>query len=69
MSYLREVRIKKGLTLNRVSAITGISASDISMLERGLRPCYPSWRRRLAMALKVPAPELFNEKNQEEAGL
>ena len=37
----------------------GIASTDLSMLERGLRPLFPGWRSRIARALGVSASALF----------
>lgn len=43
-----------------MTQLTGIAAADLSMLERGLRPAFPGWQRRLARAFGLPAAELFD---------
>ena len=58
---LREERSKRGMSLNKLSRLTGIGASDLSMLERGQRPAYPGWRRRIARAFKMDSDFLFGE--------
>jgi transcriptional regulator with XRE-family HTH domain len=58
-SRLREERRRRGWSLTRVTALTGISTCDVSLIERGLRPAYPGWRRRLAEAYGLPEAELF----------
>jgi transcriptional regulator with XRE-family HTH domain len=55
---LREERLRQKLSLHRLSMITGIAAPDLSNLERGLRPLYPGWRRRIARALKIKVENL-----------
>lgn len=59
-SALRAERRKRGWSLTYVSGLTGIAHADLSMLERGLRPAFPGWRRRLARAFGLPAEELFH---------
>ena len=56
---LRSERERRGWSLTRVTALTGIATNDLSMLERGLRPAFPGWRRRLARAFRLPASVLF----------
>ena len=63
---LREERKKRGLSLNKLSQQTGIGASDLSMLERGQRPAYPGWRRRIARAFKMDSDFLFTDKVSEK---
>lgn len=58
---LREVRKGRGITLRELAAKTGITIPDLSMLERGQRPAFPGWQRRISKALRVPAAELFGE--------
>ena len=62
---LREERVKQRLSINALSRLTGIGASDLSMLERGQRPAYPGWRLRIARALKVQAEVLFGDNGHE----
>lgn len=40
---------------------TGIASADVSLMERGLKPAYPGWRRRLSKAFGIPEAELFQE--------
>lgn len=64
---LREARISKNKTILEISRITAISPSDLSQVELGKRPCFPSWRRRISEALDVPEAELFPEEQAKEA--
>jgi transcriptional regulator with XRE-family HTH domain len=57
---LREERLRRGWSLTRVTVATGIAAGDLSLLERGLRPAFPGWRRRLAAAFEMSEAELFD---------
>ena len=56
---LRQEREKRVLTQKDLSVRTRIARGDISLLERGLRPAFPAWRKRLARALRVPERDLF----------
>jgi transcriptional regulator with XRE-family HTH domain len=58
---VRLERITRGWSQTKVSMLTGIAASDISAIERGLRHAHAGWRRRLVQAFKVPEAELFAE--------
>jgi transcriptional regulator with XRE-family HTH domain len=58
-SRLRDERRRRGWSLTRVSALTGIAAQDISAVERGLKYAFPGWRRRLAAAYKLSERDLF----------
>jgi transcriptional regulator with XRE-family HTH domain len=57
---LREERKKRGWSLTRLSGLTGIAATDLSMLERGLRSIFPGWRARIARAFGLPSSALFS---------
>jgi len=56
---LREERIRRGWSQTQVSMLTGISSPDLSAIERGVRPAFPAWRRRLALAFDMSEKELF----------
>jgi transcriptional regulator with XRE-family HTH domain len=56
---LRKERERLVWSLTELTRRTGIAANDLSMLERGLRPPFPSWRRRIAQALGVSEEKLF----------
>jgi transcriptional regulator with XRE-family HTH domain len=56
---LRKHRKRRGWTLTHLTRITGIAANDLSMLERGLRPAFPGWRRRIVAAFGLTEDELF----------
>jgi len=56
---LREERQRRGWSLVDVTMKTRIAGADVSLIERGLRPAYPGWRRRLSQAFGVPEAELF----------
>ena len=61
VSRLREHRLERGWSLVQVCVLTGISPADPSLVERGLRPCFPGWGRRLAEAYDVPVEELLDD--------
>jgi transcriptional regulator with XRE-family HTH domain len=63
---LRRVRQRLGLSLTKLTVMTGISTADLSLLERGGRPPFPAWRRRIALALGTPEQELFRPVDQAE---
>jgi transcriptional regulator with XRE-family HTH domain len=56
---LRRARQRLGLSLTKLTALTGIATTDLSLLERGLRPPFPGWRRRIAEALGMREEDLF----------
>jgi hypothetical protein len=59
MNRVREMRLRRGWSLTHLTTLTAIATQDISALERGLRPLYPGWRRRLARAFGMSEAELF----------
>jgi len=59
MNRLTEIRKQKGLSQLRLAMLTGIQPPDLSRIETGRLKPYPSWRKKLARALKVPESELF----------
>ena len=59
MLNLKVERLKRSWSLTRLSGLTGIAASDLSAIERGLRPAFPGWRKRIARAFGLPERELF----------
>ncbi|MBI3932401.1 MAG: helix-turn-helix transcriptional regulator [Acidobacteria bacterium] len=63
---LRAERLRRGWSMTRVAGLTGISPSDLSQLERGLRPAFPGWRRRLSDVFGVSEGELFAREEARE---
>ncbi|MDP1568954.1 MAG: helix-turn-helix transcriptional regulator [Vicinamibacterales bacterium] len=61
MLKLRTERLRRGWSQTQVTLRTGITPADLSMIERGLRPAYPGWRRRLSEAFALPEDYLFAE--------
>jgi len=61
MSQLRVERKRRGWTLSQVSVVARIAVPDLSLLERGLRPAWPGWRRRLSQTFGVTEIELFGD--------
>jgi hypothetical protein len=61
MLQVRVERQRRGKSLTWLSGVTGIAACDLSQIERGLRPAFPGWRRRVARAFGLPADKLFAE--------
>lgn len=64
---MRPIREAKGISLRALSLRVGIAHADLSLVERGIRPCWPGWRRRLVRVLQVPADELFAPANENES--
>jgi transcriptional regulator with XRE-family HTH domain len=56
---VRQERLRRGWSLTKLCGKTGIATSDLSQLERGLRPAFPGWQRRIARALDMPVEKLF----------
>jgi transcriptional regulator with XRE-family HTH domain len=61
---IRELRHERGWSLFDLAVRTQIHTNDLSALERGLRPLFPAWRRRLARAFRVPQRELLARRPQ-----
>ncbi|MNC50498.1 HTH-type transcriptional repressor RghR [compost metagenome] len=58
--YLKEIREQKGLTINQLAALAGISASQISRIENGLRGVpKPATLRKIAEATEFPYEDLM----------
>ena len=60
MLKLRGARIARGWTLADLGKRTGIAVPDLSVIERGLKPAYPEWRRRISRAFRLPLSALFD---------
>jgi len=58
---LRRIRKARGLSLTQVTVKTGIDPASLSRIERGIIPCGPGWRHRIAEAFELPEEELFME--------
>jgi hypothetical protein len=60
MLQMRIERQKRGWSLARLVVLTdGIDQAALSRIERGIWPCGPSWRRRIAKAFNMSEEELF----------
>lgn len=59
MLRLRAERQSRGWSQTRLSALTGIASPDLSAVERGAKPAYPGWRRKLAEAFGMAEEDLF----------
>ena len=59
ISRLRHERLRRGWSITKVVVLTEINPTSLSLLERGLVPAFPSWKRRLAKAYGMPIEELF----------
>ena len=66
MLQLRKERLRRGWTQRELSAFTGIAGPDLSAIERGVKPAFPGWRRRLARAFGLPEDELFALADDEQ---
>jgi hypothetical protein len=47
--------------------LTGIGPSDLSAIERELRPVYAGYRRRISHAFRLPEQKLFAKDKDEAA--
>lgn len=63
---LRRERKRRNWSLTKVTVLTGIDTAALSKIERGLWPCGPAWRRRLAEAFGLPEEVLFEEVAEDE---
>ena len=63
MKGLRWIREDRGLTLQQVEGLTGISFNTISRYERGVISPNIDTALKIAKALGVTVDELFNEPN------
>jgi transcriptional regulator with XRE-family HTH domain len=61
-SRLRQERRRRGLSQTKLSALTGIAATDLGAIERGIKYPWPGWRRRIAAAFKLPESALFPDE-------
>jgi len=52
-------RMKQGLTLRQLGALSGLSASSIAAIEKGISTPRPGTAKRLCDALEVPFERLF----------
>lgn len=60
--YLKEIREKKGWSINQLAQAADISGSQISRIENGLRGIpKPQTLRKIAEALDVPYEELMSK--------
>ncbi|WP_370830321.1 helix-turn-helix domain-containing protein [Clostridium sp.] len=63
---IKEIRIKKGITIQELSHLTKLSLASLSMYETGKR--VPSIKNigKIAEALNISVDELFNDDNDKE---
>ena len=66
MKGLRLIRERRGLTLQKMEEITGISGNTISRYERGIISPNADTALKIAQALGVTVDELFNEPAKQE---
>lgn len=55
---------KRQLSINKLSFMSGITASDLYSALSGKKPLYPNWRKRIAEALGMKIEELFPEEEE-----
>lgn len=65
-STVRLMRIHSGWTLYDLSRVTGLSASHLSEIERGLRRVHSSTHLKLERALGTPLPEIPRTRKPEK---
>ncbi len=66
MLRLRKERQRRGWSLTQLTVRTGIDSAALSKIERGIWPCGPGWRRRIAEAFGLPEEVLFEEVPDDE---
>jgi HTH-type transcriptional regulator, competence development regulator len=58
--YIKDLRLRNGMTLRQVEEITEVSNPYISLMERGIRPPpHPSILKKLAKAYNVTINEMM----------
>lgn len=65
LARIRELRLRKGLTLHQLAGLTGMSVAMISQVERGITDPSLETLRRISEALEVPLFDLFREDEAE----
>jgi transcriptional regulator with XRE-family HTH domain len=65
MSRVKEERQAHEWSQHDLGRRTGLPASTISAIENGHVRIWPGWRRRLALAFKLPEEVLFPEVVEE----
>ena len=58
---IKEILKEKQLSQRKLAFMTGIAQQDINQAILGKRPLFPSWRKRIALALNMPEAEIFPE--------
>ena len=65
---VRPVRKSMGMSGLELSRRVKMAPSTLSLVERGMLPAYPNWRRRISEALGLSEEELFPEIREDETG-
>ncbi len=63
---IRELRLEAKLSMTELAAMTQIRKPDLSRLERGQLPFYPSYRQRIAKALNVAEIDLLMKEDADD---
>lgn len=63
---IRELRTDRGITLKEMSAVTGLSISFLSQVERGTSSLAIQSLEKIAEALDVPISEFFSEPERQK---
>src|SRR5690242_17353259 len=63
---IRELRTDRGITLKEMSAVTGLSISFLSQVERGASSMGIQSLEKIAEALDVPIIALFSEPKRQK---
>lgn len=55
---------KRHLSINKLSFMSGIAASDLYCVLSGKKPMYPNWRKRISEALGMNDEDLFSKEEE-----
>lgn len=61
---LKKIMKKQGISVNKLSFMSMIAASDLHCAMNGKKPMYPNWKKRIAEALDTDVESLFNEEEK-----
>jgi transcriptional regulator with XRE-family HTH domain len=64
---IRECRLAKGMSMKRLSRLTGIYPKRLRELEEGRHRFWPSYVGKIAVVLAVDKHELFREESSNDS--
>ena len=59
---LKQAMQEKNISVNKLSFMSSIAASDLYKVFKGKLTMYPKWKERIAEALNADVKDLFNEE-------